>query len=668
MAVTPPPEITPAPTPAPQRGERATFRDRVDDFITWLTAAVAMFNAVVNNVYQNALSAFFSAEAASGSASTATQKAGDAAGSAGTAAAKASEAATSAEQAAGSVTAAATLINALTASSTTLLTISLGTKTLATQINKQFAPGVDLKLVDANNAANAMYCTVDSYVGSSLQVNVNSVTGSGTIAAWNISVIGQRGRDGPTGGVTGGTLEGALWAKKGADVAAATAPSAAEVWTTGGESCILTGTATITGLAVAPQAGADVRVLVAGTPTITASANLVIKGVASGQSFTLAPGDELDIWAETTTKFHVTIRKGDGTPTVYSLGALHNLRQFTTSGVFTATKTGWHKISLTGGSGSGAACVVYSPALTAAAIATGSGAGGFASGMRYLVAGQSYVVTVGAGGANVTAQGSGGNNVALNGNDGNASSFSGSGIVSMTANGGGGGKAGTALNVSVPGGVGGTATGGDINIKGGDGGAAIAAAPNSIATGGGSVGITGTGFNGGACTQTGSANGMRGASGGAGVGGRGGNAILTNTIDAAASGGGAGGAAANSTNGIGESTTPGKNWVGTNGGAATPGMNILANATGSGQSAANCNTAAPPGGGQGGALGGSVQSGAGDFAGNGGCSAISTSNNVTGGAAGQYGGGAGGVTNFTTTTTVPAYGTPGSKGVVLIEF
>lgn len=650
----------------PTRENPLNFDDRAEEAWASLKPGGDQFNVLAGQVNVMATSANAAAGTATAKAGEAAQSAADAADSAGAAAESAGNASASAGQAADSAATAAALINALTASSTTSLTISLGAKTLVTQPGKQFAPGTDLKIADVANAANAMYATVTSYTGTSLQVNVTSVTGGGTIAAWNIAVSGQRGPAGATGGVTGGTLEGALWAKKGADVAAATAPSAAEVWTTGGESCILTGSAMITGLAAAPQAGADVRVLVAGTPTITASANLVIKGIATGQSFTLAPGDELDIWAETTTKFRVTIRKGDGTPTVYNLGALHNLRQFTSSVVYTATKTGWHKISMTGGSGSAGAANSYAPGNLAAAIATGAGAGGFASGMRYLVAGQSYVVVVGTGGASVTATGNGASSVAVNGNDGNATSFSGTGITTMTANGGGGGRASTAMNTSVPGGVGGTATGGDMNVKGGDGGAAISAAANCLATGGGAVGLQGVSYNGGDVTQTGAASGMRGASGGAGVGGKGGNAVLNNTIDTASSGGGAGGPGSTVTNGVGDGSSIGVDWAG-QGGVVVLARNQLANAAGSGRAAISPETSPQPGGGAPGCLSVNVLASAGDFAGGGAVAGISATTN-TGGAGGAFGGAPGGTASLISNTINPVVSRAGSKGAVWIEF
>lgn len=302
----------------PTRADPANWNTRSEDAWARLEPGAEQMNVLAGQV--NAM-----ATAASGSAGTASTKAGEAAssagaaagsaaaaaGSAGQAATSAGQAAGSAEQAAGSVVAAAALINALTASSTTSLTISLGTKTLTTQVNKQFAPGADVKVVDANNAANAMYGTVDSYVGSSLQVNVTSVTGAGTIAAWNINVSGQRGQKGDTGGVSAGSMTDALWEKKGADVASAASPN---VWSAGGNYFTLTGNATITSFPAAPQAGAQFRAIASGTPSITASANLVVKGLATGSTYALAPGDELEVVADTATKFIVTINKADSTP------------------------------------------------------------------------------------------------------------------------------------------------------------------------------------------------------------------------------------------------------------------------------------------------------------------------------------------------------------------
>lgn len=79
MAQTPPPSVTPAPTPAPQRGEKATFSTRVDAFVVWLTAAVGQFSAIATNVYNNAVDAYNSAIASLQSANNSAQSASSAA-------------------------------------------------------------------------------------------------------------------------------------------------------------------------------------------------------------------------------------------------------------------------------------------------------------------------------------------------------------------------------------------------------------------------------------------------------------------------------------------------------------------------------------------------------------------------------------------------------------
>lgn len=88
MSQTTPPTITPAPT-APQRGNRTTFSGLVDAFVTWLIAAVAQFQALGTNCYNNCVDAFNSAVASAASAASALGYANNAAASA-TAAAVAS--------------------------------------------------------------------------------------------------------------------------------------------------------------------------------------------------------------------------------------------------------------------------------------------------------------------------------------------------------------------------------------------------------------------------------------------------------------------------------------------------------------------------------------------------------------------------------------------------
>jgi hypothetical protein len=81
MSQTTPPTITAAPAP-PIRGT-STFKTLVDAFLTWMAAAVAQFQALGTNVYNNAVDCFNNAAAAAASASAAGGSATAAASSAG---------------------------------------------------------------------------------------------------------------------------------------------------------------------------------------------------------------------------------------------------------------------------------------------------------------------------------------------------------------------------------------------------------------------------------------------------------------------------------------------------------------------------------------------------------------------------------------------------------
>ena len=206
MARVTPPTITPVPTPPIQRGDRTTFSSRVDAFILWLVGAVTQFQALATNAYNNALDAFDSATNAStsatnagNSATTANTRAGAANTSANNAADSATAAAGSAQAASNSASAAASSVTGLTATSTSSNTVTTGAKTFTVQASKQFVAGVDIKVVDASNAANAIYGTITSYSGTTLVIAGASVTGSGTVANWNISVVGKTGSQGVVG-------------------------------------------------------------------------------------------------------------------------------------------------------------------------------------------------------------------------------------------------------------------------------------------------------------------------------------------------------------------------------------------------------------------------------------------------------------------------------------
>jgi hypothetical protein len=209
---------------------------------------------------------------------------------------------------------------------------------------------------------------------------------------------------------------------------------------------------------------------------------------------------------------------------------IQSSRIFATSGSFTPPVTGEYVVYVVGGGGGGAA-----HRGVADGTATGGGAGGFAVKKLTLDSTVTYTVTVGSGGAALDILVGG---TSTNGNAGGNSSLSGTGITTITANGGSGGTAG---NTDQPGASGGSASGGDYNITGGGSGATFG---NNTATGGGSVGWYGTGYSSGTATATGGATGA--ASGGAGVGGGSGDAN-----NGATAGGGAAGPSSGSTEGIG---------------------------------------------------------------------------------------------------------------------
>ena len=118
--------------------------------------------------------------------------------------------------------------------------------------------------------------------------------------------------------------------------------------------------------------------------------------------------------------------------------------------------------------------------------AGGGGAGGCAVSKLDLSSGTTYTVTIGAAGAASEANGA-----AVVGGNGGASSLSGSGISTMTANGGTGGIASTsAAPGATTGAAGGTATGGTLgNFTGGKGGGFPAGTVNYGSAGGGAVGL-----------------------------------------------------------------------------------------------------------------------------------------------------------------------------------
>ena len=87
MAIITPPGYTPPPADLPQRGDRATFSNRVDDWVMWFsTVILTQLAAMIANAFNNATEAFNWATASAASAATSLARANDAAASAAAAA------------------------------------------------------------------------------------------------------------------------------------------------------------------------------------------------------------------------------------------------------------------------------------------------------------------------------------------------------------------------------------------------------------------------------------------------------------------------------------------------------------------------------------------------------------------------------------------------------
>jgi hypothetical protein len=213
----------------------------------------------------------------------------------------------------------------------------------------------------------------------------------------------------------------------------------------------------------------------------------------------------------------------------------------------------------------------------------GGGAGGLLSGTASLTSGSVYTVTVGAGGTSGTSAGA-----ATNGAN---SVFSGTGITTQTAIGGGKGADGNGAVGSGGSGGGGATTGGGASQAGGSGtagqgnagGASSTSGQGNAAGGGGGAGAVGastttsTGGNGGA----GTASTITGSSVTYAGGGGGGSNNNATAGTGGAGGGGNGGASSDAAGSAGTANTGGgggggrNNTVATAGGAGGSGVVIL---------------------------------------------------------------------------------------------
>jgi len=95
-----------------------------------------------------------------------------------------------------------------------------------------------------------------------------------------------------------------------AEGAAVTAASSTNIWATDGNTIHITGNTTIDDFATAPQAGAWMKVIFDGTPTLTQGTNLNLN--AGGSNITIAAGDMAFVYADTTTQMDVFVTRKSG--------------------------------------------------------------------------------------------------------------------------------------------------------------------------------------------------------------------------------------------------------------------------------------------------------------------------------------------------------------------
>jgi len=182
--------------------------------------------------------------------------------------------------------------NSTNATSTTSVAMGTGNKTLTVQANKSYVVGHSVRIASTANGAVWMEGDVTAYNTStgSLTVAVARTQGSGTLASWTVSL----------------SPASLNLDRKGTAVASAASPN---IWAGDGNTVHLTGTTNVTGFAAAPSAGMRQKVVLDGAIKFVASANLVLPG---GVDYQGAADDILDVYADTTTKFYVEIRRASG--------------------------------------------------------------------------------------------------------------------------------------------------------------------------------------------------------------------------------------------------------------------------------------------------------------------------------------------------------------------
>lgn len=245
---------------APSRARPATFADEGDAFLGTLPAWGAALEAFGIQVSEDAV-----------------QAAADAASAAAAAIGAASSAAASAASAASALAAPGT-----SATSTTSLAIGTGAKALIIQTGKAYAVGQFVTVASTASPTNYLLGQITAYDAGTgaLTVQVGSVGGAGTFAAWTVALTAP-GFNGDMSGALNEASPVTLASAATVDVGAAAA-----------NTVNITGTTTITGLGT-KAAGAVRRLVFAASLTLTHNATSLI--LPGGANITTGAGDVAEV-------------------------------------------------------------------------------------------------------------------------------------------------------------------------------------------------------------------------------------------------------------------------------------------------------------------------------------------------------------------------------------
>ena len=216
--------------------------------------------------------------------------------------------------------------NSFRTESTSSLAIGTGSKTFTVEASKGFLEGMYVLAVDDANSSNWMYGQVTSYSSTSLVVDVQLTSGSGTIADWLISVSGVRGATGATG---------------------ATGP-VSQVTATTGITVTSTNTSPVVGIDTTHLAHITNSVKTNTTSILTAGYTATANSIGTVSSGTTTPDP-------TTRNFHYYTNNGAHTLGLYSTGDYSMVLQVTngaSAGAITTsafTKTSGSALTTTNG-------------------------------------------------------------------------------------------------------------------------------------------------------------------------------------------------------------------------------------------------------------------------------------------------------------------------------